>query len=393
MICGHDVITSVQFANFQLSLRNCPDVIQGMSVGQAEQKSRWVSLLKLLDDGLVYIRQVLQVTQEELPADESINEIRRSICGMLRLLWATRYRQCQNPQDRIYALRAITYDIDHDLLIPNYDNDVGFTYTKAVVAMIGCSRKLDVMSLCKGPEASDTKNVHLPSWVPNFNLQLVDTDDHIAPGSLTNFIGSEPYFSATRDSFAQPKYSGDYSELITTGYDIGIVNASSGVSWADGSIQEARMIVAAIPPETEDWNPTEIFWRTLITDRAHSNSPADAEVEGVEFSRWWDVYSHPVEGMDTLVASVDNYNRAYYTHGVGRSLFATDSGWIGLGPPWLKDGDHVCLLAGAQTAFILRPHGKKYQVVGDAYVHAAMAGEYWNLLQNKGVEQTEFVLV
>lgn len=40
-----------------------------------------------------------------------------------------------------------------------------------------------------------------------------------------------------------------------------------------------------------------------------------------------------------------------------------------------KEGDLVAIFEGADRLFILRPAGKRYRLIGDAYVEGLMKGE------------------
>lgn len=61
---------------------------------------------------------------------------------------------------------------------------------------------------------------------------------------------------------------------------------------------------------------------------------------------------------------------------IGRIVFVTSKGYLGLGPQHLQADDVVSIIQGAVTPFILRPTGDgRYQLVGEAYVHGIMDGE------------------
>jgi hypothetical protein len=78
---------------------------------------------------------------------------------------------------------------------------------------------------------------------------------------------------------------------------------------------------------------------------------------------------------------------------VRRTFFITDKGHIGLGPAKMRPGDHLYVLLGGQTPFILREAGSRtfprmssqhrlgeikrqcFNVVGDCYTHGLMDGE------------------
>jgi hypothetical protein len=88
-----------------------------------------------------------------------------------------------------------------------------------------------------------------------------------------------------------------------------------------------------------------------------------------------------------------NIDSAIRSATVRRTFFITSSGYIGLGPAKLRVGDHLYLLLGARTPFILREAGVRnvpiissqpgvghtkrncFEVVGDCYTHGLMDGE------------------
>jgi hypothetical protein len=64
----------------------------------------------------------------------------------------------------------------------------------------------------------------------------------------------------------------------------------------------------------------------------------------------------------------------------GRCLFITKKGYYGLGPWIMKAGDECHILKGARVPFVLRKadDGLSLKVVGEAYLHGIMHGEFFN---------------
>lgn len=56
-------------------------------------------------------------------------------------------------------------------------------------------------------------------------------------------------------------------------------------------------------------------------------------------------------------------------------LFLTEKGYIGCAGPEAREGDAVCVLAGAQVPFVLRTEGEQNLLVASAYVHGMMREE------------------
>ena len=64
-----------------------------------------------------------------------------------------------------------------------------------------------------------------------------------------------------------------------------------------------------------------------------------------------------------------------HTRCIGKKLFSTLSGHIGIGDVTLESGDLVCVFLGGMTPFIIRPVDRKYKFVGDCHVQGIMHGE------------------
>ena len=63
-------------------------------------------------------------------------------------------------------------------------------------------------------------------------------------------------------------------------------------------------------------------------------------------------------------------------YALGRRMFGTTKGCLGIGPQRLREGDVVAILKGLEVPLVLRERqDKRYEVVGEAYVHGIMDGE------------------
>ena len=76
---------------------------------------------------------------------------------------------------------------------------------------------------------------------------------------------------------------------------------------------------------------------------------------------------------------------------MNRRFFLTESGLIGLGLVETEEGDFICVLYGGNRPYILRriDQRKKFQFIGEAYVHGIMYGE----AVPEGVEDEEVTLI
>lgn len=90
-----------------------------------------------------------------------------------------------------------------------------------------------------------------------------------------------------------------------------------------------------------------------------------------------------VKGMGMMksrserIADYERLRKRIYSASVGRAMFVTSKGFIGLAPWNPQQGDVVSVLFGGCTPFILRKTigEEKYILVGEAYVYGIMGSE------------------
>lgn len=64
--------------------------------------------------------------------------------------------------------------------------------------------------------------------------------------------------------------------------------------------------------------------------------------------------------------------------GLGRVMFKTEKGYVGLTERNVKAGDKVALAKGGRMPIVIREvDGQRWEILGDAYVHGIMGGEGW----------------
>ena len=87
-----------------------------------------------------------------------------------------------------------------------------------------------------------------------------------------------------------------------------------------------------------------------------------------------------VKGMKSRSECIADYKglrKRIYSASVGRAMFVTSKGFIGMAPWNAQQEDVVSVLFGGCTTFILRKRTgeEKYSLVGEAYVCGIMGGE------------------
>lgn len=118
----------------------------------------------------------------------------------------------------------------------------------------------------------------------------------------------------------------------------------------------------------------DALWRTPIADRAYVHSWETARAS-VETHR---AYQAVRVGGD--VGQGVKYANVAFNKLLQRRPFRSERGYVGLGPLGMCRGDSIWILPGADVPFVFRPVGNgDFVVVGEAYVHKIMDGEFFEL--------------
>ncbi|KAL9561256.1 hypothetical protein ACKAV7_014611 [Fusarium commune] len=136
------------------------------------------------------------------------------------------------------------------------------------------------------------------------------------------------------------------------------------------------------------WNASIIpaVTRTLCGERDRYGGRAkDLDHLATEFSNFIKAWCYPkifprlVKKMKSEWAFSGGYLMPWLDTAehvrLGRCLFSTTSGHIGLGPGNMARDDVICILGGAVMPIVVRPLGDHFRIVGDCYVNGVMDGE------------------
>ncbi|KAK4625508.1 uncharacterized protein CLAFUR5_05442 [Fulvia fulva] len=123
---------------------------------------------------------------------------------------------------------------------------------------------------------------------------------------------------------------------------------------------------------------------TLIGGAAsHSHVASEADVAAYhEFMNWllMGVYADRTREVEEILnkpaVAIKRYYLSMIATATNRRLLCTASGFVGLGPSLMEDGDVVAIVFGSRRPVVLRPvEEKKFRFVGLCYVHGVMYGE------------------
>ena len=89
---------------------------------------------------------------------------------------------------------------------------------------------------------------------------------------------------------------------------------------------------------------------------------------------------NPFAFLREVDANYKDMRQRIHSASIGRAMFVTSKGFIGLAPWNAQQGDVISVLLGGCTPFILRqtPRTEQYSLVGEVYVYGIMGGELFS---------------
>ncbi|KAK3625336.1 hypothetical protein LTR56_020501, partial [Elasticomyces elasticus] len=333
------------------------------------------------------------------------------------------------PRDKIYALLGLSNTRVSQRVIPSYTQHQDVVFRDLAILLLASKDDAAAVLPHAGIGYLETAE-NLPSWVPDWSIEVrkrssilawhfpkgnlladfsTDGDSSLLPRDL---LPKAPIYYASRDSGHCFSTSGDKKFLSLKVLVIDVIADVSAplLGQFDGSETTAwyRSVAGtfqAMSVRSPQPQPTDIdrdaFWRTLIGDRTRDKFPAPQSwqdyydiFEESMFSwplsherlEYWkqrvDRICQPDRNSKDPAFPVLNAALSYYTRlqntCTGRSFSTTRTSRMGLVPPKTCPEDLVCIVAGLQTPYILRPHPTDpgvYLLVGECYMHGVMSGE------------------
>ncbi|KAK4215144.1 hypothetical protein QBC37DRAFT_419730 [Rhypophila decipiens] len=317
-----------------------------------------------------------------------------------------------DPRDMIYGLMNLACDVDELGIVPDYQKTCEQVFTETWAAILRKhGANMLVWAVPESPRLScGPQGMLMSSWVPDWRQ----------PRQFHVLLQSG-FFQACGDKHQETQWaSADDPRIIALrGVQVDIIQeVGSPLSGEKGDIPSIGVFIDDItqlletssllaPSPEESVYPTpeanhSARWRIPLCDiegttttirpglmsRATSASEesfqsvlavlegiGQATAPGVEngIENWSVTLGQHLQG---LIA----YGSKVYMPSCSRP-FLTCRGWVGRGPAEMKAGDVVVILWGCRLPIVLRPCGgdaddQKYQLVGDAYIHKLMDGEF-----------------
>ncbi|KAG5656890.1 hypothetical protein KAF25_011059 [Fusarium avenaceum] len=281
--------------------------------------------------------------------------------------------QCKDARDKIWGVSGITSDMKGMGLVPSYQISVEQAYEATARALLRQGH-IDILKWCRR-----SKELNLPSWVPNWSVP-------IRP-AWSDDTGT-PLFRAT-GQYVQPDLQQNLSinpgAVSVQGFLLDTIEACGSVWEADldktFNQHAALVMINELKQflDKSDYSETEYFdtlWRTPIGNKELTEaSPYFVRATDRSERQFHKLIS---KAMDSeMMEATYSYQTCMNYNYMSRPV-KSSRGVVGLAPSETEPGDHIVLLFGGSTPFILRPFGvgqDQYQLIGEAFFHGMMDGE------------------
>jgi hypothetical protein len=331
----------------------------------------------------------------------------RSTCvGSVHHLQQDGYQHLEstNPRDKIFALLGLAKDqeeLETLGVFPDYTKPREEVYITAMAALLRQGHT-SLLSHCR---TSRTRS-NLPSWVIDWSVCMLETLQDVEPDHLTLYprftacgpkvqnhiiipdMGQEPAaITALANIYDKVLRIGDVHRVDPTGTCV------FGIDW----LYEILRLSYEVQDIYADFDGR--LHAVVRTSHAAIGYGADAKLQRVD--RFYDALRIFKANILRIKRKDIRLYLRYFLAGTkvlnllrsgcgdpsrlfnefmrmtsGRSPFVTEKGHLGLGSRYVRGGDIVALIGGAQVPFILRQQeGGKYSIVSEAYVDGIMDGK------------------
>lgn len=355
-------------------------------------------------------------------------------CHVNNVLHPTRHLLCQDPRDKLFALRGVCKALVGMVKV-DYSVPVRDVFTAFAMNQILADGNLSALLTAGLWNPANGDDISLPSWVPDLRGMGGVDIRYLAANYMSSFDadGSLSYqrykYSVKRNNFFRRK---GVSTLKIQAILVGSVHRHRSLNGIAHSETGRKILIKGFCSSPGDRSLSkgrlrQLFQGLIFGDKTtlmkhtssgrHIQERARRLVLGfyedlcqlfhpesafVDFLRAFDEDAPDSRGSQSLLEEAElcepDQLRLYQMEYLGRaaettdrqatSLFLTVDGRLGIGPRSVETGDMIVIVRGCRVPLALRQHASGYKLVGPVYVSEIMQGEA--LRPNEGGGSPEF---
>jgi hypothetical protein len=327
--------------------------------------------------------QRMQHNQESLRTDGSFFHV---LISSLILDRDYNHPNCSDPRDRIFSLLGLANDADFFDGIIDYSKSCEDIYETTARKFLDQGH-IDILSFCQFPKASD-----MATWVPDWRqpTRRPCTDTYSESSWTRDFSASGGSLTPQQISYIVTHTAPRAVTLCGTFVD---TIRATGTSWDPNWLEPLHPHLIKIylgeiltfcqeSPRVRDYEEHLDTARIAIADRMHCTDPKSQKSCLTSYQQLLQTLNSTETQHDSnLDLSGTAAAESTYTRWIrllhSRKPFISQTGFVGLSPMHVIPGDVICVFLGGRTPYILRQReDSNYDLVGEAYVHGIMYGEF-----------------
>ena len=303
--------------------------------------------------------------------------------------------QCTDPRDRLYGFLGLLRKSEQTKLLVDYSKTCSEVFSLTAKALFP-DHGPDILSLCQTTGSS--RRIVLPSWVPDWTNRIIIPLHH-HKDMLFNASGT-----SGKEIFSVQQYPGTAASgvlplpgvLVDVIYKVGSeLDQRVGRNDYDQMANTLKVWIKEMEnllPEKHRYEaPKDLSEALYMTPYAgvSLNIQRLEILEEPEIQFLEQIHHETTEeDPERTQWKLQIIKYASAMHADDRRAFSSRNGFLGLGPKRAEPGDMICIFMGGQTPYIIRRgEGGRYRLIGDAYVHGIMDGEFME--QDPEIERIE----
>ncbi|CAI6226788.1 unnamed protein product [Periconia digitata] len=323
----------------------------------------------------------------DLEVDRSINDTLGKVLGLSRDSIAS------DPRDKVYGIRGILPEAIASQIEPDYSHNITAyeVFTSLTTSIIKSTGNLN--NIIYGAKFSTGWS----SWVPDQHLPF--PRNHVKYLHQSSACGNERarFIILDQDSTrnptlcvkgirvdaidgiaASPTLENEpiYPRHTHERYKGQVANAIGKALILNHPKVRKNPALLKLPWDIEN-RISQSTWSDILSDenfqkfRQFQNINKDFPMSGQPFESYFPAHSQKRN------KALGYHLRLAVLSLMGRKLITTTTGYIGLMPEDVENGDVIAVILGCDFPVLLRPFGTAYRVVGECYVHGIMSGEFF----------------
>ncbi|KAF2116413.1 heterokaryon incompatibility protein-domain-containing protein [Lophiotrema nucula] len=297
----------------------------------------------------------------------------------VNVLWHSANLIASDPRDKFYGIRGISPKFYRDNIEVDYMIDFEHLCRKVMALMIKKERRLDVLCYFHRYSVKPA----FPSWLLDFSMQNggITADTYSCDrGRKANAQIVNGILRTKGVCIGSVVRALKYNKTSRTDRYIWSPDTDLGLSSELELIQKVAFSTFQLAEHypTEADEPKENRFLEMFS----VGQQRVMDRLGREYLRRWRLLWQQRIAFEKGKMSSHQWQThdeefcAIFPRLIGRSVFTTTAGNLGLGAGDMQEGDRICVLYGCKLPVILRQCGRYFTFVGPAYVDGAMNGEF-----------------